>query len=557
MLPELLGAHAASDLVCFGRRGPRGAGQLLAFAARIAAQLPERESDPRAAHEPPARVVIACRDRYYFMAAWLAALQRGVEVWLPANGQPETVLGLGRSERVAALLHDQPGQPGIDVSVLERPDEQSAARFQLPGAREPSIVLFTSGSTGAPQAHHKSLGQLLREAHAHLGEFGLRGRRCAASVPPHHIYGLLFSVCVPLLGGGSALRDTPLFPRELCAEMVRFGADVMISVPPQLFALAQDTALALPLLHRVFSSAGPLAAEVHAALNARGLPVTEILGSTETGGIAFRERPEAPWRPLPQVRTSIDADSVLSVDSPWLADAAPRPLRTADRAERVGEGFRYLGRADAVAKIGGRRVDLGDVEACLRAQPGVRDTRVLAVESGGARGLALWVVIEADAELALDPLRAALARRFDPVTLPKRYRVVAALPRSESGKVPRSALLALFDVWEFTFRPLPDGSMLVPVPRNTGFVRGHFEGDPILPGVVQLKHIALREVRRRFPELGPVARVTRVKFKRIVQPGEELTLTIERKGAHQVQFAMRVGSEPSCSGIFHFREASQ
>lgn len=553
MMPELLGEHAASDLVCFGRHGSRSAGQLLAFAARIAAQLPEQPRDPRA---PAARILIACRDRYRFMGAWLAALQGGFEVWLPANGQSETVLALGRSERVAALLHDQSGQPGIDVSALERPDEQSAPRFQLP-AREPSIVLFTSGSTGAPQAHHKSLGQLLREAHAHLGEFGLRGRRCAASVPPHHIYGLLFSVCVPLLGGGSALRETPLFPRELCAEMVRFGADVMISVPPQLFALAQDTALALPRLHRVFSSAGPLAADVHTALNARGLPVTEILGSTETGGIAFREQPEAPWRPLRQVRTSIDSDGVLSVDSPWLAEAAQRPLRTADRAERAGEGFRYLGRADAVAKIGGRRVDLGDVEACLRAQPGVRDARVLAVESGGARGLALWAVIEAAADLALDPLRSALARRFEAVTLPKRYRVVAALPRNESGKVPRSALLALFDVWEFTFSPQADGSMLVPVPRNSGFVRGHFEGDPILPGVVQLKHIALREARRRFPELGPVARVTRVKFKRIVQPGEELTLTIERKSAHQVQFAMRVGSEPSCSGIFHFREASQ
>jgi 4-coumarate--CoA ligase (photoactive yellow protein activation family) len=553
MTPELLAEHAGNDLVCFGRRGQRDAGQLLALAARIGAELP---APGPAMH---ARVLIACRDRYYFMAAWLAALERGCEVWLPANGQPETVLGLGRSERVAALLHDQPGQPGVDVSALERPDERRAARFQLQraaGAPEPSVVMFTSGSTGAPQAHPKSLGQLLREAYAHLDEFGLRGRRCAASVPPHHIYGLLFSVCVPLLGGGSTLRDTPLFPRELCAEMARFGADVMISVPPQLFALAQDGTLSPPPgLSRVFSSAGPLAAEVHAALNARGLPVTEILGSTETGGIAFRERPEAPWRPLRQVRTSFDAESVLCVDSPWLADDAPRPLRTADRAELAGDGFRYLGRADAVVKIGGKRVDLGDVEACLRAQPGVRDARVLAVESGGARGLALWAVVEADAELALDALRAALARRFDAVTLPKRYRVVEALPRVESGKVPRAALLALFDVWEFKFLPLPDGSVEVRVPFNMGFLRGHFEGDPILPGVVQLKHIALREARRRFPELGSVERVTRVKFKRIVQPGEALVLTLERKGEHQVQFAMRVGAEPSCSGIFHFREA--
>jgi 4-coumarate--CoA ligase (photoactive yellow protein activation family) len=549
MMPDLLGEHAAADPVCFGRLGPRNAGQLLAFAERIAAQLPPRTEQ--------AQVVIACRDRYCFMASLLAALQAGFDVSLPVNGQPEMVRSLGRAQHVVALLHDQAGHEGLDVSALERPQEHSAARFQLAcRASEPSLTLFTSGSTGVPEGHQKSLGQLVREAHAHVGEFGLRGRRCAASVPPHHIYGLLFSVFVPLLGGGSVLRNTPLFPRDLCAEMAQHAADIMISVPPQLFALAQDATLALPQIARVFSSAGPLAAEVYASLTERGLLVTEILGSTETGGIAFRERSEAPWRPLRQVRTSIDADSVLWVDSPWLASRVERPLRTADRAEQVGEGFRYLGRADAVTKIGGRRVDLGDVETCLRAQPGVRDARVLAVESGGARGLALWAVVEADAEVQPEALRTVLAARFEPVTLPKRYRVVKALPRNESGKVPRSALLALFDVWEFTFESLSDGAVLVPVPRSSGFVRGHFEGDPILPGVVQLKHIALRETRRRFPELGAVERVTRVKFKRIVQPGEELILTLKRKGTHQVQFAMRVGAEPSCSGIFHFREAS-
>jgi 4-coumarate--CoA ligase (photoactive yellow protein activation family) len=547
MMPELLAAHAPADPVCFGGPGARNAGQLLAFARRIAAALP--------AQGDAGRVVVACRDRYYFMASLLAALERGLQVTLPVNVQPETVRSLGSAPDVVALLHDQPGQAGLEVAGLEQPEQQSGASFRLPErTHEPSIMLFTSGSSGVPEPHSKALAQLVREANAHVIEFALQGCRYIATVPAHHIYGLLFSVLAPLLGGGSVLRQTPLFPRELCAAAARYDAQIVVSVPPQLFALAQDKDAPLPRLARVFSSAGPLAPEVHAALAARGLLVTEILGSTETGGIAFREQPQGVWRPLRQVQVSIDASDTLCVDSPWLAADAPRPLRTADRAELAGEGFRHLGRADAVVKVGGRRIDLGDLESCLRAQPGVREARVLAVQGSGARGTALWAAIEGDPQqLRVADLRAALAARFDPVTLPRRYRIVDRLPRAESGKLTRSALLALFDVWEFSFEAQPDGAVRVPVPHETGFVRGHFEGDPILPGVVQLNNIALAETRRRYPELGSVERVTRVKFKRIVLPGEVLLLTIERKAPLQVQFAMRVGPEPACSGIFHFR----
>jgi acyl-coenzyme A synthetase/AMP-(fatty) acid ligase len=181
----------------------------------------------------------------------------------------------------------------------------------------------------------------------------------------------------------------------------------------------------------------------NAALFARAITVTEILGSTETGGIAFRDRPGADYRLLRGVNAEIDRDSVLHVDAPWLAPDEPRPYRTADRAEATADGFRHLGRADAVTKIGGKRVDLGDVEACLKLVPGVRDARVLAVDSGGVRGLTLWAVVEG--ETSVESLREALRARFDPVTLPKRYRVVAKLPRSQQGKLRRSELLRLFD----------------------------------------------------------------------------------------------------------------
>jgi acyl-coenzyme A synthetase/AMP-(fatty) acid ligase len=429
----ILARHAADDLICFGSQGAQTAGELRAFIAAILQALPPRSDG--------ASIVITCRDRYTFIAALLAGLARGFRILLPPNEKPATVRALVSSAHVVAQLHDDDSSEGLDLRTLVPPKDTSS----LPPLvlLNDEIVLFTSGSTGTPEAHTKRLGQLLTESATHVRDFDLIGRRIVAGVPPQHIYGLLFSVMVPLLSGGSVLRQTPLFPRELCAELTRNAADVLISVPPQLVALAEDTTVAMPQVHRCFCSAGPLPREANAALFARQLAITEIFGSTETGGIAFRDRPDGDYRLLHGVSADIDADSVLHVDSPWLAPDEPRPYRTADRAEALPNGFRHLGRADAVTKIGGKRVDLGDVEACLKGVAGVRDARVLAVDSGGVRGLTLWAVVEGEA--SVDSLREALRARFDSVTLPKRYRVVAQLPRSQQGKLRRSDLLRLFD----------------------------------------------------------------------------------------------------------------
>jgi 4-coumarate--CoA ligase (photoactive yellow protein activation family) len=539
-MTALLARHAPHDELCFGGEGARDAGQFSAYARAIAAALP--------AHPPGARVVLACMDRYRFSAALAAAWLRGYVAELPANGQPGTVNALAHVAGVVALLHDRDGSEGLDVRALERPGERAALPLQL--ALEPehaAVVAYTSGSTGQPGAHAKTLAQMLREPEAHLRGFALGEQRIVSAVPPFHIYGLLFGVLVPLLGGGSMSRHSPLQPAEVLRELEH--ARVLIAVPPHLAALAATEAARWPRLERVFSSAAPLPATVSHALAARGWTVTEILGSTETGGIAHRSAPEAPWQPLLGVQIQVE-DEALCVDAPWLW---PRgPVRTNDRVELVEGGFRHLGRSDAVVKIGGRRVDLGDVETRLKRFPGVRDARVLAVESRRVRGTELWAVVESD-DADVGSLKRELRAHVDPVALPRRFRIVRELPRSQTGKLVRSDLLALFDVYAFPRRQRPDGSVHVLVPQDSGYFRGHFDEQPILPGVIQLQHIALAEVRRQFPELSVLRRMVRVKFRRLVAPGETLVLRLSRKGATTVVFTLETDSgQPAASGVLHF-----
>lgn len=543
---QLLARHGPDDLVGFGIDGARDAAQLAAHVRAIADRLPDGVAGDR--------VVLACADRYHFSAGLLACWLRGYVAELPANGQPATLQALEAGSATLAVLHDRPGPHGIDVSALEVPTARAALPITLAqGYDDLAVIAYTSGSTGAPTPHAKTFGQLVREPEAHVAAFGLAGRRVVAAVPPYHIYGLLFGVLVPLVGGGSMSRGSPLLPAELLTEIARHRAEVLVAVPPHLSALAAHDAPAWPRLVRVFSSAAPLPAETSRALSGRGLTVTEVLGSTETGGIATRTAADQGWTPLPGVRCMVDEEGGLCVDAPWLPPDASRPVRTADRVAFEGERFRHLGRSDAVVKVGGRRIDLGELETRLAGVDGVREARVLARESHGMRGVELVAVVAAEPHVDAASLRAALAQHVDPVAVPRRYRIVEALPRSSTGKVTRAALLALFDTKQFP-REECAGQVQFAVPHDSAYFRGHFDGQPILPGVVQLSQLALREARRRYPELGPLVRLTRVKFKRLVGPGEVLALSLERLGAHVVHFTLASDGQPTASGRLHFRE---
>jgi acyl-coenzyme A synthetase/AMP-(fatty) acid ligase len=416
------------------------------------------------------------------------------------------------------------------------------------------VVAFTSGSTGAPEAHVKTLAQLFNETNTLITTFELGKRRVVAAVPPHHIYGLLFGVLVPWLGGGSVARTAPLLPGEVLSELKASNAEVLVAAPPHLRALAEHEACAWPRLHRVFSSTASLPEAADRLLADRGLSITQVLGSTETGGIGYRTSCSQPWRPLPSVELRVGSEGGLVVRSAWASAVAGEWTATADRVGLVDGGFVHLGRTDSVVKVGGHRVDLGSVEAALRDVLGVTDARALAVETASLRGVELWAVIEARG-VTVDTLERALALRLHPVTMPRRYRVVAELPRAESGKVTREACLSLFDTWRFPREAQADGSVRIRLSPTSGYFRGHFEGNPMLPGVVQLTRIVLVECQRRWPELGPVVRMTRVKFKRPLTPGDELTLTLERQDHAQVCFAMSVAAQPATSGILHFRGA--
>ncbi len=563
-MTDLLRHHEADDLVAFGEGGPRTAADLRGDASRIAAALPPASPGSHV-------LVVVSRDRYEFAAAVLGAWAAGHAVALPPNQRAGTIGALLQRSDVVALLHDTKAGGHLRVAeLLARLAVLEPRPLRVPDA---AATVFTSGSTGDSDACPKTREQLLDEAAVLADVFAIgRGEKTVATVPPSHLYGLLFGVLLPLHTGGAFLRETPLQPEAVAARLAHHRADTLVGVPVHLRAAQVLDAGALAGVRRVFSSTAPLPEETAHHFTARhALPITEIFGSTETGGIAWRRRSEGDdWRLLPGVRVDVDAEGRLRVDSPFLHPDDPRPLPTADLAELGPDGgFRHLGRVDGVVKIGGVRVSLPAMQRCLLELHGVDDAEIVAVPAID-RGVRLLAAV-ATRTRTEDELRAALADRFHPSTLPRRIWIGPALPREPSGKLPRERMLAQFGlapdgtpfVRELTFGPLrTEGNAVcvdVTIPDRYAWFLGHFDGYPILAGAVQLLELVQPLVQRVRPDFGPVHGLRRLKFTGRIVPGDTVTVTLrfaEHEQERACDFEITKGTTRCSGGRLTFHAVS-
>ncbi|MER5509960.1 Pls/PosA family non-ribosomal peptide synthetase [Streptomyces sp. NPDC002766] len=134
----------------------------------------------------------------------------------------------------------------------------------------------------------------------------------------------------------------------------------------------------------------------------------------------------------------LDAEKDAEKYAPLASLGWERAYRSGDLVRAEPEGLVFLGRADEQIKLGGRRIELGEVDAALQALPGVAGAAAaVRTARGGNQLLVGYVVIQDgwDHAAAVEKLRAELPAALVPLLAP-----VAELPTRTSGKVDRDAL---------------------------------------------------------------------------------------------------------------------
>lgn len=498
-------------------------------------------------------------DSIEFAAALLGAWLAAKTIWLTADILPASCQALRQS--VNGFLGEFPEEcaPLAPADVV--PSEGDLSVRTDVSDEFIALVVHTSGTTGAAQAIPKRLSQLAAEVASLESLFGSRLGDAAivATVSHQHIYGLLFKVLWPCIAGRPVHARRQNFPEELMHALSK-SACVLVASPAYLKRLPEhlNWSNVSTQVAGVFSSGGPLPGETAEAVDKllNRTPI-EIYGSSETGGIAWRQRTQAAqdaWQPLPGVMCRASSEGLLEVRSPHLFDRDW--LTLADRVSVYPDDrFSLQGRSDRIAKIEEKRISLDAIEADLLATGLVSDARIIVVDDGPMQRqrVAAFIMLNADGrdklsrggKLAMNRhLRDLLADAVDPVALPRRWRYLESMPLNAQGKTTHALLMAALGerpceplVRELA-RTASRVELQIIVPENLFYFDGHFNEAPILPGVVQVDW-AIAKGREYFALPPHFAGMQALKFQHVIRPEQPVTLELthdEQKRSLQFRY---------------------
>jgi acyl-coenzyme A synthetase/AMP-(fatty) acid ligase len=430
---------AGDRVVAFGRDGRT---QRLVELAAAAACV---ETALRAS--PGERWALNLDDTWQFTAALLGAWGAGKTPVLA----PATMLGA-----TPAIALDGVVEPAGELTAAPRrvvwQDLRAADR---PLGRIPlaaGLVLYTSGSTGVPKEVSRRLMNMESELAALESVWGGRvgAGRVYSTVSHRHVYGLLFRVLWPLLGRRPFATFNFEYPEQLQGEIGEGNA--LVSSPALLKRIGHLPASS-GRWRAVFSSGGVLPPE--AAADARrvlGADTAEVLGSTETSGVAWRTAGSPAFSTLPSVEVRASADELLEVRSPFSGHDGW--LVMGDRVAFRADGrFELLGRADRVAKIEDKRVSLTEIERHLAAHRYVKDVAAIALDAGSRQRIGVVIELTDSGRAAIAEqgrsavsaeLKASLRGRVDAIALPRVFRYPETIPVDAQGKRQVAKLTELF-----------------------------------------------------------------------------------------------------------------
>jgi len=389
-----------------------------------------------------------CEDRYWFLVGFAALLVNNQTSLLPPNRASRIIDEIAVDYPHAFCLCDG-NRPDVQIPVhriqdIEPDDSLAACTIPMIPARHLAAIVFTSGSTGKSRPNEKYWQDLVTGASMMQQRFGFgkAGRipTIIATVPPQHMYGLETSILNPLLNGVSVSTDKTFFPADVHAALHAVTAPRTLVTTPVHLKSFLAAGLDWPATERIISATAPLdQALAEAAEAVFNCPVLEIYGCTETGSLASRRTVlDAHWQLYEDITLTRRATGHVATGPGIRGEIPLHDVIDSLDSRR----FRLLGRHADMINIAGKRASLEDLNIRLRSIKGVVDAAFVIPEHRHEATQRLTALVVAPA-LDAETIRRELAQLVDPVFLPRPLLLVGALPRNQTGKLPRAALLRM------------------------------------------------------------------------------------------------------------------
>jgi fatty-acyl-CoA synthase len=425
----------------------------------------------------PGAIVAWLGHNSWDMLATLVACNRLGAVLLPLNTR------LAAAELAHIVSHAGAGHLMGTPEMSALAGEVLARAKLTPGRAEgiragDLLLVYTSGTTGQPKGALHTRAGMLANAAAAIAAQGLNASARVLSVLPlFHVGGLCIQTLPALAVGAKVLLHPRFEPDAWFDAVATWRPTTTLLVPAVMRALVQHPrwpSADLSSLSFVNSGSQIVPLDLIDAFHARGVPVAQVYGSTETGPVSIALRPDEAMahpgrvgRPALGVQMRLAPDGEILLKAPNLMRGYHRQAASAFDAEgwyptgdlaRIDEDgmVEVVGRSKEIIISGGENIHPAEIENLVAAMPGVAECAVVGLPDERWGEVPVLVVVP---QAGMVPEGAAilarLGERLARFKLPRRVLLADALPKTALGKLQRGALAAQLQAEAPAPAPIP------------------------------------------------------------------------------------------------------
>lgn len=334
---------------------------------------------------------------------------------------------------------------------------------------DPYLVVYTSGTTGRPKGAVLTQEAVLWNALTSLHAHDLTADDHVLNVLPlFHVGGINIQMTPCFFVGGTVTLHAGFNPSAVIDALATEGVTTTVCVPTMMRALMAEPnwdTTAFPTLRMINTGSTDVPVDILKAVNARGVPMVQVYGATETGPIATYQRAAEAARTVGSIgrpgahvlvkvmradgaECAVDEPGEIWVKGPnnfsyyWQDPIATAEaledgwFKTGDVARRDADGLLwFVGRLKHVIISGGENIYPAEIERVLSKLPGTQELAVVGRPDARWGEVPVVVAVVEDSGPSAETILAACDGPIARFKWPKDVVFVPALPRNALGKV--------------------------------------------------------------------------------------------------------------------------